>query len=152
MRTTWHVFMTSQATQGCLLKRLLFIFMVLMFVSGCNLTSDANSAPATDTPPPTRTLPFATDSDATQDASVPNSTPDSSTMPVASASDDTPTTGILCEPQSDWAEYTIQRGDNLTKIASRTRSTVDELIEANCLDNPNRIRVGDTIFVPNEPE
>lgn len=101
-----------------------------------------------DTPPPTRTLPFATDVNVTEDAIV----PDSTTTPPTSASDETPPVGILCVPQRDWPEYTIQRGDNLTNIANRTRSTVDELIAANCLDNPNRIRVGDTIYVPNEPE
>jgi hypothetical protein len=134
------------------LKQILLISMLALFIAGCNLTSDANSSPATATPPPTRTLPFATDTDTTQEANVPITADDSTTPLAVSTSDDTPIPGILCVEQSDWFEYTIQRGDNLTNIAARTRSTVDELIEANCLDNPNRIRVGTTIYVPNEPE
>ena len=122
--------------------------MLALLIAGCNLTSDANSSLASDTPPPTRTLPFATNSDTTQEASIPNI----ATTPATTSSDNTPATGVLCVEQSDWFEYTVQRGDNLTNIASRTRSTVDELIEANCLDNPNRLRVGDTIYVPNEPQ
>lgn len=128
------------------MKQILLVSMLTLLIAGCNLTSDANSSLATDTPPPTRTLPFATDT--TPEASVPNIT----ITPATTSSDNTPTTGILCVEQSDWHEYTVQPGDNLTKIAARTRSTVDELIEANCLDNPNRLRVGDTIYVPNEPQ
>jgi LysM repeat protein len=134
------------------LKQILLISILTLFIAGCNLTSGANSSLATDTPPPTRTLPFATDSHTTQETSVPDTGEDSTTAPTPAASGDTPVPGILCVEQSDWFEYTVQRGDNLTNIANRTRSTVDELIEANCLDNPNRIRVGTTIYVPNEPE
>jgi LysM repeat protein len=133
------------------LKSFMLFVLLIFIVSGCNLSSGTNGI-ASDTPAPTRTLPFATDENVTPDSAVQATTSDSTTMPTASASDETPPPGILCVPQRDWEQYTIQRGDNLTNIANRTRSTVDELIAANCLDNPNRIRVGDTIYVPNEPE
>ncbi|MDQ7024459.1 MAG: LysM domain-containing protein [Anaerolineae bacterium] len=133
------------------MQRLRFIIILIFIISGCNLTSNTQDT-LSDTPPPTRTLPFATDVNVTENAIVLDTPSDSSTPPPDSASDETPPAGILCVPQRDWYQYTIQRRDNLTNIASRTRSTVDELIAANCLDNPNRIRVGDTIYVPNEPE
>jgi LysM repeat protein len=134
-----------------ILKPLLLAVILAFIVSACNLDSSDNNG-LSDTPAPTRTLPFATDTNITPEASVPDTTSDSTTLPTASASGETPPVGILCVPQRDWATYTVKRGDNLTNIANRTRSTVDELIAANCLDNPNRIRVGDTIYVPNELE
>ena len=57
-----------------------------------------------------------------------------------------------CNVQDEWDEYTVQRGDNLANIASRTGSTIDELGVANCLENPNRLRVGQILYVPNSPE
>jgi LysM domain len=133
------------------LKQITLILMVILLLTACNLNSNINRLPASDTPPPTRTLPFATDTDATQAGIVPDSTPDLPTT-QATITRDNAATSNGCLPQADWVEYTIQRGDNLTNIAARTRSTVDELIAANCLDNPNRIRLGSTIFVPNAPE
>ena len=58
-------------------------------------------------------------------------------------------TPIDCNVQDDWDVYTVQRGDNLANIANRTGSTIDELTQANCIDNPNRIRVGQELYVPN---
>ena len=52
-------------------------------------------------------------------------------------------------PPEDWTgTYTIQRGDTLTRIASTHDITVDELQNANCLQNPNRIAPGDVLLVP----
>lgn len=73
------------------------------------------------------------DNDATDTSSVPTNTP------------------IECNVQDDWDIYLVQRGDNLVGIANRTGSTVDELTEANCLENPNRLRAGQELYVPNLP-
>jgi LysM repeat protein len=66
-----------------------------------------------------------------------------------SAPTDTP---IDCNVQDDWEIYTVKRGDNLANIATSTGSTIDELTQANCIDNPNRIRVGQELYVPNAPD
>lgn len=66
-----------------------------------------------------------------------------------SAPTDTP---IDCNVQDDWELYTVKRGDNLANIANITGSTIDELTQANCMDNPNRIRVGQELYVPNAPD
>ena len=68
--------------------------------------------------------------------------------PVNNSSTDTP---VNCDVQEAWFEYTVQRGDNLASIANRTGSTIDELTVANCLDNPNRLRAGQLLYVPNDP-
>ncbi len=74
-----------------------------------------------------------------------NDQPFATSIPVT----DTP---IACNLQDDWDEYTVQRGDNLSNIANRTGSTIDELTSANCLENPNRLRSGQVLYVPNSPE
>jgi hypothetical protein len=56
-----------------------------------------------------------------------------------------------CQPRTDWPEYTVQRRDNLTRIANVTGSSVDELVAANCLANANRLVVGQTLYVPRLP-
>lgn len=41
--------------------------------------------------------------------------------------------------------YTIQAGDNLTKIANANDTTVQKLVKLNNISNPNRIIAGQTI-------
>jgi LysM repeat protein len=125
------------------------LFLVILLAS-CNL----NNAPIDEGIAPTKTL-------------IPSPTPDASSelspitstiAPLSSSSDDitnnTPqssATLTICNPRTDWEVYVIQRGDNLSNIATRVDSTVDELITANCLDNPNLIRGGQEIYVPKLP-
>lgn len=49
------------------------------------------------------------------------------------------------------ANYTIQPGDTLTKIASRTGTTVDALAKANNIANPNLIFAGQNLTIPTNP-
>jgi LysM repeat protein len=46
------------------------------------------------------------------------------------------------------ANYTIQPGDTLTKIAARTGTTVDALAQANNIANPNMIFAGQNLTIP----
>lgn len=56
-----------------------------------------------------------------------------------------------CTPPDGWdARYTVQRGDNLTRIGLEYDVDVDALMAANCLDNPDRITAGEALFVPGE--
>jgi len=49
--------------------------------------------------------------------------------------------------------YTVQPGDNLSKIAKLHGVTVDEILAVNPqITNPNLIRVGDVITIPSQPE
>lgn len=47
-------------------------------------------------------------------------------------------------------EYVIQKGDNLTKIANKFNTTVDELVKLNNIKNPDLIYAGDTIKIPSD--
>ena len=44
--------------------------------------------------------------------------------------------------------YTIQKGDNLTKIARAFGTTVDELVKLNNIENPNLIYAGADLKIP----
>jgi len=47
--------------------------------------------------------------------------------------------------------YSVQRGESLTIIANRFGVALNDLIAANCISNPNRIRVGQELIIPDSP-
>jgi len=49
-----------------------------------------------------------------------------------------------------YIEYTIVKGDNLTKIAKAHNTTVDALVELNNIKDKNLIYAGDTLKIPVE--
>ncbi len=51
------------------------------------------------------------------------------------------------EAQSGWV-YVVQRGDTLSSIARRFGVSVSALMRANNIANPNRIYVGQRLFIP----
>lgn len=44
--------------------------------------------------------------------------------------------------------YTVQKGDTLTTIAKANNTTVAELVKLNGIKNPNLIRVGQVLTLP----
>jgi LysM repeat protein len=54
-----------------------------------------------------------------------------------------------CTPEPRWTgSYVVQRGDSLSQIANRFGLTLTELQTGNCLLNPNRLDIGQVLFVP----
>jgi len=53
--------------------------------------------------------------------------------------EDYPSTGL---------SYTVQKGDTLSSIASRYKSTVRDIQNANQLPNAGQIKIGQTLFIP----
>ncbi len=63
----------------------------------------------------------------------------------------TPTGTPGCSVRDDWKlTYTVQTDDALARIAAAYNSSVGALAEGNCIDDPNLIRVGQTLRVPGE--
>lgn len=60
-------------------------------------------------------------------------------------------TSTPCAVDPAWAVYVVQRGDTLDSIARLAESNVQEVLEGNCILNPNRIVPGQAIFVPSLP-
>lgn len=44
--------------------------------------------------------------------------------------------------------YTVQKGDTLSSIAQQTGANVRDIINANKITDPAKIRVGETLFIP----
>ncbi len=44
--------------------------------------------------------------------------------------------------------YTVRQGDTLSSIASRHNARVRDIVNANRIEDPNRLRVGQTLFIP----
>lgn len=54
---------------------------------------------------------------------------------------------LIVQACSSTREYTVRRGDSLSKIAQRHNMSVKELQRLNNISNPNHIRVGQTLVV-----
>jgi LysM repeat protein len=60
-----------------------------------------------------------------------------------------PTQAGICtasQPEG-WVPYTVKSGDNLTFLARRGGTTVDKLVETNCLES-QELQIGEQLYVP----
>jgi len=55
--------------------------------------------------------------------------------------------GRAAEAEYNASRYTIQKGDNLTKIAKSNNTTVGSLVKLNNIKTPNHIEAGETIRI-----
>lgn len=53
----------------------------------------------------------------------------------------------LCGPPSWWVRYQVQVGDTLTGLAVLRRTTIDEILRANCREELD-LQIGQSIFLP----
>jgi LysM repeat protein len=101
------------------------------------LTNPASVTPLvlpTGTPHPTRTpLPLA--------ASTPTE------IPLVFTSTPTPTQPTAT-PEPRIVSHTVQKGENLLGLAQRYGTTVEAIVEANGIANPDRIFIGQTLIIP----
>lgn len=106
-----------------------------------------------DAPPPT-TTPILTDAPAPTTA--PTLTDAPLPMPtLTSAPLDTPipiVTVEACVPgRPDWIVYTIQPGDTLFSLARNTGTTVEMVVQVNCLPDASQIYRGQSLYLPTWP-
>jgi LysM repeat protein len=92
----------------------------------------------------------ATDVSATAAESIPTATqqPVPTSIQSIAANVESSRDTTTCLVRAGWLPYTVQSGDTLTRIAFRTASTVSEIAQANCIDNPGAISVGQVIYTP----
>ncbi|MFB0535824.1 MAG: LysM peptidoglycan-binding domain-containing protein [Anaerolineae bacterium] len=55
-----------------------------------------------------------------------------------------------CKPPVDWRIYVVQKGDTLYSLAQRYNTTIDAIVQANCLTN-YAIYVGQNLYLPPLP-
>lgn len=58
------------------------------------------------------------------------------------------TAAFVALPALADSSYVVQSGDNLSRIAARFNVTVDAIVAANQLKDPNAIRIGQTLIIP----
>jgi LysM repeat protein len=68
-------------------------------------------------------------------------------VPEPTASEEAP-----AEPSRSTFEYAVQSGDTLGRIADRFDVTIEEIIAANELEDPNRLEIGQVLNIPGQPE
>ena len=61
---------------------------------------------------------------------------------------DTPRRRLRPYPSPTFALYVVQQGDNLKKIAQDNGTSLEALIVANGIDNPDYLRVGQSLMIP----
>jgi LysM repeat protein len=71
------------------------------------------------------------------------------TLPSVTGPQQPATATPTCQPRADWtATYTVQRGDTLSRIARNAGISLADLQSGNCIDDANRISVGQVLRVP----
>jgi len=79
-------------------------------------------------------------------AVTPTVVPTPTAAPQAAA--ETPAAEAAAEPTREPTTYTVEPGDSLGSIAEQFNTTVEALLEANNLDNPDLLVVGQRLVVP----
>lgn len=77
----------------------------------------------------------------------PTTTPATGDTPVAIATP-SPTATPTATPTPQARRYTVEAGDTLSDIAARFNTTVAALIQANNIEDPTLIRVGQELVLP----
>jgi LysM repeat protein len=81
------------------------------------------------------------------DVEEPAPTPDQ-TAPETPVEETSPAAGPEEEGETEGEVYVVQSGDTLSSLAERFDTTVEAIVEANDLENPDLIIVGDELVIP----
>lgn len=76
--------------------------------------------------------------------------PEAVLTPISSSTAASQDTGN-CPIRTGWQHYTIQPGDTLGALAEQSGVTLNALAQANCIDNPDLIAVGQVLYIPRLP-
>ncbi|MEQ8671943.1 MAG: LysM domain-containing protein [Aggregatilineales bacterium] len=152
---------------------ILVVFACLL--SACSLSSSRQNDDKQEPLPgqnvnilPDNPILIVDDNDATEEADIqPTSTPRPTSTPINTIPNGNTNGGntsggntnggntnggtTTCVIRTDWQLYTIASGDTLSSIARRVNSTVSQLAAANCINDPSRISVGQSLRVPSQP-
>ena|SRR5215212_4913686 len=122
-------------------KTIISLILLLLPLLACNLT---RTPPTPTAPPPT--VPQATSIAPTLFASITPLPGGGGTAPTQPASQNP-----NCIPPTGWIQYTIEAGDSLGALAQDTGTTMQDIITANCLSDPDTLFTGQVIYLPTLP-
>jgi len=112
------------------------VLLVLVLAAGIGLGAAMLVPGIADADPPGATLP------------PPARTPTPPPLPTATPTA-TPTPSLSPFPSPTARLHTVARGENLTQIANRYGVTVEAIVRANGIANPNLIEPGQRLIIPN---
>ncbi len=121
---------------------ILSLLGLTLLLLACNLTT----TPPTPTPRPTQPAPTSQNAPPTLFPSITPLLGGGGTFVTQ-----TPTPFNGCIVPVGWVAYQIQTGDSLGALATATGSTIQDLVTANCLADPNTLFTGETIYLPHTP-
>lgn len=58
---------------------------------------------------------------------------------------------VSCNPRTDWKTYYVVAGDTLANLANLTGTSVDNIVQGNCLTDADVIQVGQALYLPTLP-
>jgi LysM repeat protein len=111
------------------------VILLVAAALACNLSTTGTEKTPNPTPLPTSVIFY----------------PTATFLPTATLIPTATEFGAPCVPRTDWPTVVVVQGDTLYGIALRVNSTVDDLVQANCLADANTIEVGQRLYVPNAP-
>jgi LysM repeat protein len=121
--------------------KLLLLALLVILPTACSLTNDDDRD--------NRDVPTAVPTNFVVPTQTTAPTPTPTTAPQATqAPQPTAVSNLPCQIPSGWVPYRVVAGDTLNAIARRSGTTADQLTRGNCLTNPNDIKVGSIIYVP----
>ena len=124
--------------------RVLLLIILLaggLFALACNLTNH----PPTPTAPPA----FITPTNGAAPTLFASITPLPGVGGGGSVATQAP--GSTCTPPANWVQYTVVTGDSLGALAAATGVTVQDIVNANCLADPNTLFTGQVLYLPTSP-
>ena len=86
--------------------------------------------------------------DATTQAEATTAVPGGNPAPTATSQAGIPNVGVPLQPTALPQVYTVQSGDTLSGIAARLGISLDSLVKANGITDPNALRVGQRLNIP----
>lgn len=127
--------MKAPALVGVIVALHLSVMGAFVFIQGCGTNQPVK--PAVVERPPAPAMPPRADAP-TRPASMPPPSYQPPTMTPAPAP----------VPTADAKSYVVQKGDSLSRIARQAGISTRELAAINQIDNPNKIRVGQSLMLP----
>lgn len=124
------------------MRKLIALFLLLSLLA-CNLT----------TTPPTPTARPAQATQPSANGGAPTLFPSITPLPGFGGVSPTQPAGVggSCPTPGGWVPYTIEGGDSLGALADATGVTVQDIVNANCLSDPDTLYTGQTIYLPRSP-
>ena len=123
-------------------RTLLFLLGGIFLALACNLSR----TPPTPTAGPVEPTQLSTSISPTLFASITPLVPGGGSNPTQPPGD-----GTSCTIPGNWVQYTVEIGDSLSSLADATSSSIQEIMNGNCLTDPDTLYIGQVIYLPRSP-